>query len=171
MHPTSRRHFLKTTATGVTVAAIAGVPHVARAQTKLTLGLWDHWVPGANDVLRGIVNDWGKANKVDVTIDFITSIGNKLQLTGAAEARAGAGHDIICFSTWDGTFYKDKLGFKLRTRAKGFADFTSEHVALALWEIDHIANAIGISNKRAGPGVHRAVAAIELMRVMEQLRE
>lgn len=109
MHPTSRRHFLKTTATGVTMAAIAGVPHVARAQTKLTLGLWDHWVPGANDVLRGIVNDWGKANKVDVTIDFITSIGNKLQLTGAAEARAGAGHDIICFSTWDGTFYKDKL--------------------------------------------------------------
>lgn len=109
MQPTSRRHFLKTTATGMAVAAVVGVPHVARAQTKLTLGLWDHWVPGANDVLRSIINDWGKANKVDVTIDFITSIGQKLQLTAAAEYRAGAGHDIMAFSTWDGTFYKSKL--------------------------------------------------------------
>jgi catechol 2,3-dioxygenase-like lactoylglutathione lyase family enzyme len=59
-------------------------------------------------------------------------------------------------------FYQDKLGFKLRTRAPGFADFTTQDVALALWEIDHIAEAIGVSNKRSGPGVHKAVAAIEL---------
>ena len=61
-------------------------------------------------------------------------------------------------------FYRDKLGFKLRTRAEGFADFTTRNVALALWEIDHIARTIGISNKRSGPGVHKAVAAMELAR-------
>jgi len=105
----ARRDFLKTAATGVAAAAAIGFPHVARAQTKLTLGLWDHWVPGANDVLKTIIEDWGKANKVEIVIDFITSIGNKLQLTGAAEYRAGTGHDIMAFSTWDGTFYKDKL--------------------------------------------------------------
>ncbi len=105
----SRRQFLKTAALGVAATTLAGIPEVARAQARLSLGLWDHWVPGANDVLKGIINDWGKANRVDITIDFITSIGNKLQLTGAAEYRAGTGHDIMAFSTWDGTFYKDKL--------------------------------------------------------------
>ncbi|OGK81681.1 MAG: hypothetical protein A2X50_12820 [Candidatus Rokubacteria bacterium GWF2_70_14] len=109
METRTRRDFLKTGAAGAAAASVLGFPHVARAQTKLTFGLWDHWVPGANDVLKGIVTDWGKGNRVDITIDFITSIGNKLQLTGAAESRAGAGHDIIAFSTWDGTFYKDKL--------------------------------------------------------------
>lgn len=59
-------------------------------------------------------------------------------------------------------FYQEKLGFKLRTRAEGFADFTTDRVALALWEIDHIAATTGISNKRSGPGVHKAVAAIEV---------
>ena len=59
-------------------------------------------------------------------------------------------------------FYRDKLGFQLRTRAEGFADFVTERVALALWEIEHIAAAIGISNNRSGPGVHKAVAAIEV---------
>ena len=59
-------------------------------------------------------------------------------------------------------FYQEKLGFTLRTRADGFADFVTQNVALALWEIDHISAAIGISNARSGPGVHKAVAAIEL---------
>ena len=67
-------------------------------------------------------------------------------------------------------FYRDKLGFRLRTRAEGFADFTTQHVALALWEIDHIAATTGISNKRSGPGVHKAVAAIEVVKA-EQIDE
>jgi hypothetical protein len=109
MEQSSRRSFLKTVTAGAAASTVAGFPHVARAQTKLTFGLWDHWVPGANDVLKGIILDWGKANKVEVGIDFITSIGNKLQLTGAAEARAGSGHDILTFWRWDGTMYKEKL--------------------------------------------------------------
>ncbi len=104
-----RREFLKTVTSGAAAAALIGFPRVSRAQTKLSLGLWDHWVPGANDALKKVVEEWGRANKVEVSIDFITSIGNKLQLTGAAEARAGAGHDILTFWRWDGTMYKDKL--------------------------------------------------------------
>ena len=64
-------------------------------------------------------------------------------------------------------FYRDKLGFELRTRAEGFADFKTEHVAFALWEIDHIAATVGISNKRSGPGVHRSIGAIELKKPEE----
>jgi hypothetical protein len=105
----ARRGFLKTLAAGAAVVSTVGFPHVARAQTKLAMALWDHWVPGANDVSRSVITEWGRANKVDVTVDYITSIGNKLQLTGAAEYRARAGHDIIAFVTWDGTFYRDRL--------------------------------------------------------------
>ena len=109
MEQRTRREFLKTTTAGAAAVSVVGFPYVSRAQAKLTMGLWDHWVPGANDALKKIVDEWGKANKVEVSIDFITSIGNKLQLTGAAESRAGAGHDVMAFQTWDGTFYKDKL--------------------------------------------------------------
>ena len=72
----------------------------------------------------------------------------------------------FCFLVEDvarsAAFYQEKLGFKLRTRAEGFADFTTDNVALALWEIDHIAAAVGLSNKKSGPGVHKSVAAIEV---------
>jgi hypothetical protein len=105
----TRRAFLRTAALGTAAASVVGVPNVVRAQTKLTFGLWDHWVPGANDVLKSVVTDWGKSSKVDISIDFITSIGNKLDLTAAAEYRAGSGHDIITLGTWNPTLYKDKL--------------------------------------------------------------
>lgn len=77
----------------------------------------------------------------------------------------------FCFLVEDvarsAVFYQEKLGFKLRTRAEGFADFTTRNVALALWEIDHIAATTGISNRRSGPGVHKAVAAIEVTTAAE----
>ena len=40
------------------------------------------------------VNAWAEKNKVDVTADFITGNGNKLLITGAAEAQSKTGHDI-----------------------------------------------------------------------------
>jgi len=49
----------------------------AGAAGKLTVGFWDHWVPATNDVMKQQVNGWAEKNKVDVTIDFITSNGNK----------------------------------------------------------------------------------------------
>src|SRR3954466_12150704 len=57
----------------------------AGAAGKLALGFWDHWVPQANDTLRQQVEAWAAQNKVDATIDFITSSGGKLMLTAAAE--------------------------------------------------------------------------------------
>jgi hypothetical protein len=71
--------------------------------------MWDHWVPGANDVLAKMCQDWGEANNVDVTLDFITSIGFKNQVTAAAEARARTGHDIFALPTWDVTIHRESL--------------------------------------------------------------
>src|SRR5206468_2035373 len=96
----SRRNLLKTTA--LAAAAQLGAPFVrhASAAGKLTLGVWDHWVPGANNTLTRLCNEWGQKNKVEVNIDYITSQGDKDILTASAEAQARAGHDIMSHRAW-----------------------------------------------------------------------
>ena len=106
----SRRRFLKTAAAAAGAAAVAA-PWVksARSAGELSIGLWDHWVPGANDVMRQVCEEWGAANGVEVRIDFITSIGNKLLLTAQAESRARTGHDIYCVPGWLPSIFRDTL--------------------------------------------------------------
>jgi ABC-type glycerol-3-phosphate transport system substrate-binding protein len=60
----------------------------------------DHWVPGANNVLTALCNEWSAKNNVEVKVDYITSMGEKDKLTAAAEAQAGAGHDIMFHRDW-----------------------------------------------------------------------
>jgi ABC-type glycerol-3-phosphate transport system substrate-binding protein len=105
----TRRQFLKTAA--LSTAAIAGAPYVKTSHSagKLSIGVWDHWVPGANEGALALINDWGKKNNVEVSVDLITSIGSKLELTVTAESRAKAGHDIIDTVTWHTTIVKDSL--------------------------------------------------------------
>lgn len=59
-------------------------------------------------------------------------------------------------------FYTRVLGFTLRRRAEGFADFHSEGVTLAAWELDHINRHCGVSNMRAPAGAHKACVAVRL---------
>jgi thymidine phosphorylase len=58
-------------------------------------------------------------------------------------------------------FYSGLLGFRLRRRAEGFADFAGAGLTLACWEIDHIARHTGLSTARV-PGMHQACIAFEL---------
>jgi Bacterial extracellular solute-binding protein len=97
----TRRTVLRTTALGT--AAVLAAPYVrgAYAAGKLTLGCWDHWVPGANNTLTKLCNEWGEKNKVEIHIDYITSQGEKDKLTAAAEAQAGTGHDIMSHRDWN----------------------------------------------------------------------
>ena len=83
----SRRNLLKTTA--FAAASVVSAPYLRHsyAAGKLTLGVWDHWVPGANTTLTKLCNEWGEKNKVEVTIDYITSQGDKDILTASAEAQ------------------------------------------------------------------------------------
>jgi ABC-type glycerol-3-phosphate transport system substrate-binding protein len=84
-------------------AATQPLVHIrtAGAAGKVSVGFWDHWVPGGNDIMRQQVNTWAAQNKVDVQVDFITSNGNKLLLTAAAEAQARTGHDVMTLYVWD----------------------------------------------------------------------
>src|SRR5215207_5453108 len=95
----TRRRLLATTAAS---AAFIAMPHVrgAHAAGKLSIGFWDHWVPGANDTSKKLVEEWAEKEKVEIQIDYIPSQGNKLLLTTAAEAQARSGHDIMALSTW-----------------------------------------------------------------------
>lgn len=98
--PDQRRKFLKTSA--ATAAALA-FPYIStsRAAGSLSVGFWDHWVPGANDTLTKICQDWAAKEKVQLKIDYITTQGNKLQLSATAESQARAGHDVLAFLAWD----------------------------------------------------------------------
>jgi ABC-type glycerol-3-phosphate transport system substrate-binding protein len=95
----SRRRFLATTA--ASTAALA-MPHVrgAYAAGKLSVGFWDHWVPGANNTCTALINEWAAKEKVEMQIDYIPSQGSKNLLTIAAEAQARSGHDILAMPTW-----------------------------------------------------------------------
>jgi catechol 2,3-dioxygenase-like lactoylglutathione lyase family enzyme len=57
-------------------------------------------------------------------------------------------------------FYTETLGFKLKHRAPGFADFTGAGLTLALWEREHIAEH---ANVRVKPGSASAVLIAVLM--------
>ena len=96
----TRRQFVA--ATALSSAALITAPYVrgAHAAGKLTIGFWDHWVPGANKASTDIVNEWAEKAKVEVTIDYIPSQGNKNLLTIAAEGQAKSGHDILAMPTW-----------------------------------------------------------------------
>ncbi|MBM3560683.1 MAG: extracellular solute-binding protein, partial [Alphaproteobacteria bacterium] len=97
----SRRRFLTQTAA---LAAVSTFPapyvHGAAAGGRLSVGFWDHWVPTANAPLDKLCRNWAAKEKVDLQIDFITSNGNKLIMTVAAEAQARSGHDMLSMPTW-----------------------------------------------------------------------
>jgi len=119
-------------------AAAAALPLVhirtAGAAGKLAIGFWDHWVPAGNDIMQKQVNAWAEKNKVEVSADFITGNGNKLMMTGAAEAQAKSGHDIYTFYNWDVHNSAESLAnvddvMKELTGKFGAASATAEYLA------------------------------------------
>src|SRR5690349_23119361 len=106
---TTRRTLLKNAALATTALVAAPYVRGANAAGSLSIGFWDHWVPGANKATEGIVNAWAEKNKVQVSMDFIPSQGDKNLITIAAEAQAKSGHDIFAFPTWYPQAYQEQL--------------------------------------------------------------
>ena len=59
----------------------------------------------ADEAVQGV----GREGKGRDPIDYITSQGDKLLLTGAAEAQARSGHDMLTFLAWAGAAQADAL--------------------------------------------------------------
>ena len=98
--PISRRHFTRSAAALSAASVAAPFIRTAHAAGKLSVGLWDHWVPTANEASRKLVEEWAAKERVDVQVDYITSQGEKLRLTIAAQSQARTGHDIIAMPSW-----------------------------------------------------------------------
>ncbi len=105
----TRRQILKSAALGSAAAISAPYVKGAYAAGSLSLGVWDHWVPGANNALTKLCNEWGAKNNCEVKIDYITSQGEKDKLTAAAEAQAGTGHDIMSHRDWNIRIHQNNL--------------------------------------------------------------
>jgi ABC-type glycerol-3-phosphate transport system substrate-binding protein len=103
----SRRRALKTAA----VAAALPLVHIrtAGAAGKLSLAIWDHWVPTGDAALKKLVDTWAEKNKVEVQLDFLTGVGEKINITMAAEAQARTGHDVYAFDMWTVHEFYEKL--------------------------------------------------------------
>jgi hypothetical protein len=102
--PVTRRSALKI---GAAAAALPLV-HIrtAGAAGKLSLALWDHWVPTGDVAMKQLVDAWAETNKVDVQLDFLSA---NLIVTRAAEAQARSGHDVFAFDQWAVQQYADNL--------------------------------------------------------------
>ena len=83
----TRRRVLATTAAATAVTVAAPFIRTANAAGTLSVGFWDHWVPGANDTLTKLCNEWAAKEKVEIKIDYIPSQGQKNLLTIATEAQ------------------------------------------------------------------------------------
>src|SRR5262249_12853097 len=96
----TRRRLMAGTAAAT---AALSMPYVrgAHAAGRLSIGFWDHWVPSAHSASQQLCEEWAAREKVEISIDYITSQGNKNLLTIAAEAQARSGHDIFAFPTWE----------------------------------------------------------------------
>lgn len=105
----TRRRFIATTAAASAITLAPPFIRSARAAGKLSVGFWDHWVPGANNTLTKLCNEWAAKEKVDIKIDYITSQGQKNILTIVAEAQAKSGHDILAFPAWNTTDQANNL--------------------------------------------------------------
>src|SRR3954471_22544097 len=105
----TRRTALKTAALATTAVIAAPYVRGAHAAGKISIGFWDHWVPGANKATEAIVNAWAAKEKVEVQMDFIPSQGDKNLITIAAEGQARSGHDIFAFPTWYPHAYAEQL--------------------------------------------------------------
>ena len=105
----SRRSSLKSAALGSAAALTAPGDQGAYAAGSLSLGVWDHWVPGANDTFTAVCNEWAAQNHVEVKIDYITTQGDKDKLTAAAEAQAGTGHDVMSHRDWNIRIHQNEL--------------------------------------------------------------
>jgi ABC-type glycerol-3-phosphate transport system substrate-binding protein len=97
----TRRRLLAAGAAASTVSLAAPFVRHAHAAGSLSVGFWEHWVPGGSDALTKLCNEWAAKEKVDLKIDYITSQGNKLQLTAVAESQAKSGHDMLQLTAWD----------------------------------------------------------------------
>ena len=95
----TRRTLLQTTAAATAALALPFV-HGAHAAGTLSAFFWDHPVPSVPPAMRKLCEAWAAKEKIDLQLDFVSTNGDKILLTVAAEGQARSGHDIATIPSW-----------------------------------------------------------------------
>lgn len=66
-------------------------------------------MPNADNATGTLIKEWAEKEKVEVQIDFIATQGNKLLLTGSAEAQAMSAHAVLALTNWLPSRYSNQL--------------------------------------------------------------
>jgi len=111
----SRRRFVASTAALSTAMVAAPFVRGAHAAGKLSVGLWDHWVPGANAATEKLVKEWAEKEKVDVQLDFITSTGQQAHSHRGSRGAGKVGPRYSGFGAIAGTLPNIPISFFLLT--------------------------------------------------------
>src|SRR5580765_7571583 len=83
--------------------------HGAHAAGKLSAFFWDHPVPSVPPAMRKLCESWAAKEKIDLQLDFVSTNGDKILLTLAAEGQARAGHDIATLPSWYASAQVERL--------------------------------------------------------------
>jgi len=106
----TRRRVLGTAAGAATVFATAPFVHGAHAAGKLAVAFWDHWVPGANDVMAKLCKRVGRQGK-GRSEDRFRNLARR-QADGEPprrRRRRASGHDMITLPLWYAPAQTDSL--------------------------------------------------------------
>ena len=95
----TRRSLLKGAAVAAGAATFPFV-HGAYAAGKLSAFFWDHPTPTVPPAMRKLCEAWAAKEKIDLQIDFVSTNGDKILLTLAAEGQARSGHDVVTIPSW-----------------------------------------------------------------------
>ena len=101
---TSRRRFLKSAGMGAGIAALSStaaapfifVRNALAADKELKIVQWSHFVPAYDKWFDNFAKEWGHKHRVAVTVDHVPV--QDVPARAAAEAAAGAGHDLFGFN-------------------------------------------------------------------------
>ena len=104
----TRRRVLKTAGYMAGALSLPFV-HGAHAAGKLSAFFWDHPVPSVPPAMRKLCEAWAAKEKIDLQLDFVSTNGDKILLTVAAEGQARSGHDIATIPSWYVSGQVDRL--------------------------------------------------------------
>src|SRR3981189_2049999 len=96
----TRRTLLKTTAFATGALALPFV-HGAHAAGKLSAFFGAHPVPSVPPAMRKLCEAWAAKEKIDLQLDFVSTNGDKILLTVAAEGQARPRPEIATIPSWN----------------------------------------------------------------------
>jgi ABC-type glycerol-3-phosphate transport system substrate-binding protein len=130
----TRRSLLKNTAAAAGGLALAApFAHGAHAAGRLSAFFWDHPTPTVPPAMRKLCEEWAEKEKVDLQVDFVSTNGDKILLTLAAEGQARSGHDVVTIPSWYVSGQAERLEpmdelVEQLSKENGKIDWTAEYL-------------------------------------------